>query len=409
MITVKYDASDGGVLTYAPSVLELFNLDSETAHMLDVAEACSRCRCGCCKDQCPMYSELLEEGISPKGRNALIRSVAKGIVEPDERAVRIAYSCLLCRRDEQSCTAGLRNSDATEAFRKYLLEKGAKLLPEHIALTKSLENYGNPWQESKASRKRWAKDMEDHRVVHGKTNTLFYVGCTYSLDRSLQDGPKALAGLMDKAGVSYGVLLEDEICCGSTAKRIGDARLFEKLRKENEKRIRGTGVETVVTACAGCYKTLRQDYPDLSEDISIMHSSQFISELVDSGRLRFVRKNAKVTYHDPCHLGRHSEVYDPPRKALLSVPGLQLIEMKNSRQMSRCCGGGAGVKTAYPEIALKAAKKRILEAESTKADYLITTCPFCVQTLRAAAAELGSKLKIEELSVFLLGLARKGG
>jgi heterodisulfide reductase subunit D len=384
-------------------------MDAELVRMAEVAEACSRCRCGCCKDQCPMYTELLEESISPKGRNALIRAVLKGDVEPDERAVRIAYSCLLCRRDEQSCVAGLRNSDATEAFRRFLVEKGAKLLPEHAALAKSLDNYGNPWQESRTARKRWAKGLQNKKVVPGKTSTLFYVGCTFALDRTLDDGPKAMASLMDKAGVDYGMLLEDEVCCGSTARRLGDIELFEKLRMENVKRIRGTGVENVVTACAGCFKTLEQDYPVLSEDISIMHSTQFISELIANDKLHFSKRDVKVTYHDPCHLGRHSEVYDAPRRVLLSVPGLELIEMKNSRKTSRCCGGGAGVKTAYPEVSKKVAIKRLREAEETGAEVLITTCPFCVQTLRGAASATGSTLRVEELSVFLDKLSHGSG
>ena len=380
-------------------------MDTELVQMAEVVEACSRCRCGCCKDQCPMYSEILEESMSPKGRNALIRSILKGAVEPDERAVRIAYSCLLCRRDEQSCVAGLRNSDATEAFRRYLLERGAKLLPEHAALVKSLENYGNPWQESRAARKRWAKGHMNRKVIPGKTSTLFYVGCTFALDRTMEEGPKAMANLMEKAGVDYGMLLEDEICCGSTAKRIGEVKLFEKLRKENEKRIRETGAGNIVTACAGCFKTLEQDYPELSEDVSIMHSTQFILEMIANGRLSFPRKEIKVTYHDPCHLGRHSDVYDAPRQVLQAVPGLVLVEMKNCRQTARCCGGGAGVKTAYSEVSQKAAAKRVREAEETGAELMITTCPFCVQTLRGAAAALGSKLKVEELSVFLDGLS----
>ncbi len=376
-------------------------MDAELARMAEIAEACSSCRCGCCKDECPMYSELLEEGVSPKGRNALIRSVLQGVVEPDGRAVRLAYSCLLCRRDEQSCTADLKNSYATEVFRRYLVDGGANMLPEHALLLKSLENYGNPWQEPRTARRRWTRGLKQRRLVPGKADTLFYVGCTFALDRTLEEGPRALASLMDKAGIKYGLLLDDEVCCGSTAKRIGAARMFEKLRAENERRIRATGVKTVVTACAGCFKTLAQDYPGLSDDISIKHSTQLMAELVSDGRLRFPDRTIKVTYHDPCHLGRHSEVYDEPRRVLLSVPGLELVEMRNSREMSRCCGGGAGVKTAYPEVSMKAARRRLLEAETTGAEAVITTCPFCVQTLRGAASSSGSRMRVEELSVFL--------
>jgi len=385
-------------------------MDTEIEEMLKIAEACVGCRCGCCKDECPMYSEIIEESISPKGRNVLIRAVAKGVVEPDERVMRIAYSCLLCRRDEITCTAKLKNAAATEAFRKYLIDKKMPLLPMHQQLVKSLENYGNPWQEPKSARKRWARELKDRRAVPGKTETLFYVGCTSALDRSLQDGPIALARLFDAAGEKFGLLLEDEVCCGSTAKRIGHSKLFDSMRKENEKRIRATGARRVVTACSGCLKTMRQDYPGMSDDIELLHSSEYLSKLVRSGKLAFRRMPLRVTYHDPCHLGRHAGIYDVPRELIKAVPGVELVEMRSSREKARCCGGGAGVKTAYPEIALKASVRRVKEAEATGARTLITTCPFCMQTLREGARSIGSDLKVIELSVFLdSALDRKVG
>jgi heterodisulfide reductase subunit D len=383
-------------------------MDSEFAEMLKISDMCHFCRCGCCKDGCPMYAEILEETISPKGRNAVIRAVLQGVAEPDERVMRIAYSCLLCRRDEESCTARLKNADATEEFRRYLIDKGQKPLPEHAVLIKSLENYGNPWQEPKSARKRWARGLKDRRLVPGKTHTLFYVGCTFALDRTLQESPRALAKLMDMAGESYGLMLEDELCCGSTVKRIGDKRLFQKLRTENEKRIRESGVKRLVTACSGCYKTLKQDYSKLAEALELLHATEYLVLMVKEGKLRFREHKAKVTYHDPCHLGRHTEVYDAPREVLRAVPSLSLIEMKNSRELARCCGGGAGVKTAYPELSQKAAIRRLREAERTGADTLMTACPFCVQTLSDAARAVGSQLKVAELAVFLAEIAEKG-
>jgi heterodisulfide reductase subunit D len=405
--TVKYKALNHGLRRGAQR--DVRAMETETKEMLDIAEACVRCRCGCCKDECPMYSEIVEESISPKGRNVLIRAISKGIVEPDERAMRIAYSCLLCKRDEITCTAKLKNADATEAFRKFLVDKGMPLLPMHQQLAKSLENYGNPWQESRTARKRWARELKDRKVVPGKTETLFYVGCTSSLDRSLQDGPVALSHLLDAADERYGLLLEDEVCCGSTAKRIGHGRLFESLRSENEKRIRATGAKRVVTACSGCLKTLRQDYPGLADDIEVLHSAEYLSKLVREGKLKFKNTPIKVTYHDPCHLGRHAGVYDAPRELIRAVPGVQLIEMKSSKEKARCCGGGAGVKTAYPEVAMKASIRRIKEAEATGAQMLVTTCPFCMQTLREGARSTGSTMKVVELSVFLDSAATKEG
>ncbi len=369
--------------------------------MVKIAELCTRCRCGCCKDECPMYAEILEETISPKGRNQIIRAIAAGELKPDDRAMRVAYSCLLCRRDELTCLAQLKNAEATESFREYLLEMGVPSLPEHEALAKSLENYGNPWQESKVARKRWAKEFSKSKAVPGKTDTLFYVGCTFALDRSLQEGPKALARIMTKAGERFGLMLEDEICCGSTAKRIGQTKLFEKLRDRNEKALRSIGPRRIVTACAGCYKTLTQDYPGLGAEIKIMHSTEYLGDLLKRARLPIRQASKKVTYHDPCHLGRHAGVYDAPREVLRRIPGLDLVEMKSSRELSRCCGGGAGVKTAYPAISQRAAQKRVEEAEKTGAEAIVTTCPFCVQTLAAAAQASGSQIEVVELAVLL--------
>jgi len=376
-------------------------MDPTMNEMLTVSEACVKCRCGCCKDECPMYAEILEETISPKGRNQLIHAIVAGELEPDERAMRIAYSCLLCRRDEFTCLAQLKNAEATELFRRYLVEKGIQPLPEHLVLLKSLENYGNPWQESKLARKRWAREFAEHKAVPGKTETLFYVGCTYALDRSLQEGPKALARIMEQAGEKFGLLLEDELCCGSTAKRIGQVKQFGKLKHQNESAIRMTGAKRLVTACAGCYKTLKEDYPGLGSELRIVHSTEYLAGLVKDGKLTLKRMPVKVTYHDPCHLGRHAGVYDAPREVLRAVPGLMLVEMQASRELSRCCGGGAGVKTAYPEVSQRAAIRRLREAERTGASILVTTCPFCVQTLKTAADSSGSNLEIVELSQFV--------
>lgn len=384
-------------------------MDAQFEQLIRVAEQCAYCRCGCCKDECPMYSEMLEETISPKGRNFMVRALVRGLIEPDERVMRIAYSCLLCRRDEQTCVAKLRNAEATEALRRYLLERGVPLLAEHEQLVRSLENYGNPWQEPRSARKRWAKEFQGAKAVNGKTETLFYVGCTFALDRSLQDGPRALARIMRRAGESFGMLLEDEVCCGSTAKRIGHEGLFQKLRAENERRLLSTGARRIVTACAGCYKTMKQDYPSLAEKVELLHATEYLDGLMQDGRLKPRASGLRVTYHDPCHLGRHSEVYDAPRRILRSIPGVELVEMEASRELSRCCGGGAGVKTAYPEISRRVAAARLKDAVRTGASTLVTACPFCVQTLRAAAESSEPSIEVVELAVLLDRLSGDGG
>ncbi len=376
-------------------------MDAETERMLSVVEACSRCRCGCCKDQCPMYSELLEESMSPKGRNALIGAVASGAVEPDERAMRIAYACLLCRRDELICGGKLKNAQANETFRKLLVDKGLQPLPAHEAALKSLANYGNPWQEPKLARKKWARNLKGRKFNKAEHGTLLFVGCTAGLDRNLWEGPRALARLMDLADERWGALQDDELCCGSTVKRLGQQKVFEKLRDDNINLIKSIGARRIVVPCAGCLKTFRQDYGELLQDVEVLHSSEYILKTLNEKRLRIPPVMIRVTYHDPCHLGRHLEMYDTPREVLKSVKGLKLVEMENSREKAKCCGGGAGVKTAYPEVASKVAVKRLKEAEATGTNILVTTCPFCVQTLKAAKEQTGSHMEILDLAVLL--------
>lgn len=348
-----------------------------------------------------MYAELLEESMSPKGRNALIGAIAKGAVEPDERAMRIAYACLLCRRDELTCTASLKNAEANESFRRMLVERGLQPLPAHDAVMKSLANYGNPWQEPKVARRKWARTMKGRKFTKSEHGTLLFVGCTAGLDRNLWEGPRALARLMNLADERWGALMDDEICCGSTVKRIGQEKLFQKLRDDNVRKITEIGARRIVVPCAGCLKTFRQDYGDLLKDVEVLHSSEYILQTVKEKRLRIPPVQIKVTYHDPCHLGRHLGMYDAPRAVLKSVKGLRLVEMENNREMARCCGGGAGVKTAYPEVTSKVAVKRLKEAEATGTSMLVTACPFCVQTLKAAKGQTGSAMEIVDLPVLL--------
>ena len=379
--------------------------------MEDISESCVYCRCGCCKDGCPVYEEILEESMSPKGRNELIRAIMNGVIEPDERAMRIAYSCLLCRRDEESCGARLKNSEAVEQFRAYLLRRGLEPLPEHQDLANSLRNYGNPWGQPRGSRKRWARDVTASTSSTEQGCELFYVGCTFALDRSLTKTPRAVASIMEKAGSRFRVMLEDEVCCGSTIKRIGDVRLFEELRNANCEAILSCEPARIVTPCAGCYKTMAQDYGDLLGGIEVIHSTQYILGVLREGRLRLKEIRVTATYHDPCHLGRYAGIYDEPREILRLIPGLELVEMSNSRELSMCCGGGGGVKTAYGDLSSRIAQKRVREAEETGASLLVTACPFCVQTLSAAAKSMDSPIIVEEISVLVdrLSTAEVGG
>jgi Fe-S oxidoreductase len=194
---------------------------------------------------------------------------------------------------------------------------------------------------------------------------LYFRGCTA---REKQTGiAEATEKLLERAGVDYHTL-DDEKCCGSVLLRTGFLEDAKEQIRRNSEILEG---EKIITSCAGCYKTLKDDY----EGLDVIHISQLLDELIREGRLDFSKRDLDVTYHDSCHLGRHSNVFDEPRNVIKSVANL--IEMENVRENSLCCGAGGGVKSAYPEIANQMAEFRINQAKETGCGTLVTPCPFC--------------------------------
>jgi heterodisulfide reductase subunit D len=214
-------------------------------------------------------------------------------------------------------------------------------------------------------------------------DTLFFVGCTAAYDTKLQENARATADILTMAGVNFGVLGKDELCCGSTLLRMGDVDRYKKMAVKNIESLNSLGVERVVTACSGCSSVLRHEYPELGGlNAKVKHATELVQELVKKGQLELKKPIKKtVTYHDPCHLGRYAGVYEEPRKILGAIPGIELVEMPRNRENAFCCGAGAGVKTAYPEFAQWVARERMREAASTGAELLVTACPFCEQNL----------------------------
>ena len=213
---------------------------------------------------------------------------------------------------------------------------------------------------------------------------IYFRGCTArEKETSIADATEELLKLAD---VEYRVL-EDEKCCGSVLIRTG---FIDEAQKQIEKNTELLSGELILTSCAGCYKTLKQDY----DDLDVIHISQFLNTLIDEKKLDFNKKDLKVTYHDSCHLGRHCNVFDEPRNVISNVGNL--IEMQNNRENSLCCGAGGGVKSAYPEIASQMADSRIYQAIETGADLLVTPCPFCKLNLKDRG------LNVLDLTEFLI-------
>ncbi|HEA71066.1 MAG TPA: (Fe-S)-binding protein, partial [archaeon] len=210
----------------------------------------------------------------------------------------------------------------------------------------------------------------------------------------------ATAKIFNKLGVDFSVFGEHEVCCGSVGMRSGDRKSFGKVAEKNAELFKGRGIKRIVTSCAGCYRTFKKDYRERLGDIEIVHTVEFLRDIINNKDIKLKNLDIKTTYHDPCHLGRHMNVYEAPRDLLNKISNL--TEMKTNRVGAMCCGAGGGVKKGFPELSMEIAKNRVKEAEDTGAEYLVSTCPFCWRNLNDAIVSTGSNLKMVDLVELLL-------
>ncbi len=313
-------------------------------------------------------------------------SIASGLlsgdVEMDEKLAERVYSCTLDGICEKTCPSSVRVTDIVLSLKKELFKSGFAF-KDHEALSKSIKNYDNPWMQPRYSRSRWAKGLGIKNLGEESADVLFFVGCTTSYDPSMRNIAIGTANVLKKAGVDFGILGEKEICCGSTLLGIGDTETYEMCAKKNIEIFNSLGVDLVVTSCAGCYSVLKNKYPLVADmNFEVVSAVEYMAQLIREDRLELRELSLKVTYHDPCHLGRHSGVYDAPREILRAIPGIELLEMRRNFEESSCCGAGAGVRTVFAELARSIAKRRVDEAKETGADILVSACPFCYQNMR---------------------------
>ncbi len=334
---------------------------------------------------CPSGARFRYEAYYASGRQEIARGLLDGTLEYNDRLLHVLFTCTGCGGCQVICSEqGDKNPLKTiTALKERAFRDELGPLPEHQTIIKSMENYENPWQQPRARRDSWMRRMRLKDPRKEKVDVLYFVGCTAAYDPKLKKVARATAEILERAGVSFGVLGKDELCCGSTLLRMGDYLSYERVARKNIELLGSLDVGRIATSCSGCNSVLREEYPELGGlDVEVTHSLELIDELLKSGDLKLKKKiNKKVTYHDPCHLGRYSGVYDAPRSILEAIPGIELVEMPRNRDNAFCCGAGAGVRTAYPEFALWAATERMREGAATGAKTVVTACPFCEQNL----------------------------
>lgn len=231
---------------------------------------------------------------------------------------------------------------------------------------------------------------------------VYFAGCmaTYRLPSIAE----ATIKVLKKAGLDFKMLGKEEWCCGSVALRTGFVDDAKGLARHNVDALRDIDATRVVTACSGCFRTFSMDYPELlgkELPFEMIHFPSLLKELIEDGKIEFPEgKEVSVTYHDPCHIGRHMGLYDDPREALEAIPGVDLREMHKTRENASCCGAGGGVRSTNRDLARGAAEIRIDEAEETEADVLTTACPFCTFNLRESVEKSESKIEVLDFPEF---------
>jgi len=382
-----------------------------TRRQLIELEACARC--GECQVWCPAFAQNKRECISARGKLALLQRLIKNEL-PDaelQEFLQGLYECSACGQCHVVCPVRINTHELWEQARQSLVGAGIPQ-PEsqikHLMTIKSTNNaFGKPQQD----RGLWAKKAWEAGFLKAPvplwrdkpSSLLYFAGCTASFDPDMQSVAVQTARLLQEAGVEFSILGDEEPCCIGKLRRMGDL----EFSTEAEKRINlfaEKGITDIVVSCAGCFKGLHSDYASLWPGAKkVRHLTQLIDQLIRDGKLRpKLEVPMTVTYHDPCHLGRHNQIYDPPRRILQAIPGLNLIEMTRHRAFSACCGMGGGLKLANPGMQHNIAGARIREAESTGAEAIVTPCQTCSMGLQYGVEEISSAMKVYHLNEILI-------
>jgi Fe-S oxidoreductase len=367
----------------------------------DIGETFKTCmQCGTCTSVCP---SIRTNNYSPR---LVLRNLALNRAT-DINVDDASWSCVTCNSCVESCPRGIGIIGLIKSIRQQTIN--GKHLPQYLeAPIRSLEKQGNPWNGKRTEKTQWASNPVLPKFTGNKEYCLFTC-CTTAYDdtaeKAVQKGGIALIKLLEISDVSYGTLGSDESCCGDKAEKIGAASVHESLTKANTDLFLQNGVRKILTVSPHCLNAFRKNYPDLEEKVETLHYTELLDTLINKGHLTpLSRIEKKVTYHDPCYLGRHNTIYEQPRRILNSIPGLEILEMQNAKQRSQCCGGGGGGAWRILPMDEDHGVRRIREAMDTGAEIIATACPYCIRMLNNAIRKIGAQntIAVRDVAELLL-------
>jgi Fe-S oxidoreductase len=337
--------------------------------------------------------EALPDAVKAEAARPLVGTAEdNGVIDPD-----VLWSCTNCGACVEECPVDIEHIDHIDGMRRHQVLIESAFPVEAAGMLKNLENKGDPWGMGAGRRADWISELDfDVPVVDGTISDgieyLFWVGCAGALEDRARKTTKAIATLLHTAGVRFAVLGPAETCTGDPARRIGNEFVYSMLAAQNIETLNQAAPKTIVASCPHCFNTIANEYPQLGGNYQVVHHTQLLARLVEQGKLTSATPDGepaaaeKVTYHDPCFLGRHNKVYTPPREILEHVPGVEAVEMHRCKERGFCCGAGGARMWMEERIGKRISTERIDEALALKPDTISTACPYCLVMLGDAVA-----------------------
>jgi Fe-S oxidoreductase len=350
-------------------------------------------QCGKCDVVCP-WNRVRNFSI-----RKIIREASFGLTEIETEDI---WRCTTCGTCPAQCPRGVKQIEIGVSLRR--VAANYDVFPASVRAARtargSLLTDGNPLSEEREKRADWTRGLSVKPFAEGM-DVLYFVGCYLSYDPRLKKVAVATANLLDQAGVNFGILGTQESCCGESIRKTGGEDVFKSLARQNIKTFIDHGVKKILVSSPHCYHTFKNEYPEFMVNFEVVHISQFLFELIKEGRLELKKEcGKKVTYHDPCYLGRHNGIYDEPREVLKRIPGVELVEMTDSRQHSLCCGGGGGRIWMDTPKNERFSNLRLEQAKEAGAEVLVTSCPYCISNFEESrlTLEYDDVLQIRDLT-----------
>ncbi len=345
-------------------------------------------QCGLCDVVCP-WNRVAEFSM-----RRLVREATFGLTEIESEDI---WRCTTCGMCPQQCPRDVKQIESGVSLRRIATEYG--VFPKSVdpirSVKGSLVGEGNPLNEERGKRADWAKGLSVKTFAEG-TEILYFPGCYLCYDPRLKSVAAATVCILNRAGVDYGILGTSENCCGESIRKTGDEELFKSLARENIKTFIDSGLKKILVSSPHCYHTFKNEYPEFKVNFEVIHITQYLLKLVNEGKLEITGEyGKKVTWHDPCYLGRHNGIYDEPREVLKRIPSLELVEMPESREGSLCCGGGGGRIWMETPKGERFCDIRIEQAVEAGAGVLVTSCPYCISNFEDSRLTMGLADSIE--------------